>query len=229
MQRLAATEAQWRAEKARAEEYRREVERRDELLRVDGYEEMRQHATELGRERDEARAEVERLESRVRKLESDLAPLVVLAAEVNAIRNSIVGTQSLNWSEHVYPLVAALQKAGVSGLPYPEARALMGTLIERATKAEAEVAVLRDASATARHYARVTTERNEARAEAERLQGELGTQDADIILMKAQHRAALESLRERCADIAWDYVDSRGTSANEVASAIRALPLEVAP
>lgn len=101
-------------------------------------------ACKFVRERDEARAEVERLENRVRKLESDLAPLVVLAAEVNAIRNSIVGTQSLNWSEHAYPLVAALQKAGVSGLPYPEARARMGTLIERATKAEAEVERLRD-------------------------------------------------------------------------------------
>lgn len=59
--------------------------------------------------------------------------------KINDVRNSIVGAQTMNWSEHVYPLVAALEAAGVAGMPYPEARENVGTLIERATSAEARV------------------------------------------------------------------------------------------
>lgn len=57
-------------------------------------------------------------------------------ARINGIRNSIVGTQTINWSEHIYPLVAALEAAGISGMSYPEAREYFGTLIERTNKAE---------------------------------------------------------------------------------------------
>jgi hypothetical protein len=63
--------------------------------------------------------------------------------KINQIRNSIIGTQTLNWSEHVYPLVAALQDAGFEGMSYPEGREYYGTLIERAVKAEDEVQRLR--------------------------------------------------------------------------------------
>lgn len=49
---------------------------------------------------------------------------------INAIRNSIVGAQAFNWSEHAYPLVSLLNRAGYAGLPYPEARANIGTLID---------------------------------------------------------------------------------------------------
>lgn len=49
---------------------------------------------------------------------------------INRIRNSIVGAQSLNWSEHIYPLVALLNRAGYVGEDYPEARRNVGTLIE---------------------------------------------------------------------------------------------------
>jgi hypothetical protein len=59
-------------------------------------------------------------------------------AKINDIRNSIVGTQKINWSEHAYPLVAALDEAGVEGMPYPEGREYFGTLIERTNKAEKE-------------------------------------------------------------------------------------------
>jgi hypothetical protein len=58
---------------------------------------------------------------------------------VNAIRNSIVGSQQINWSEHIYPLVSLLNRAGYEGLPYPEAKKNIGTLIERAEKAESEL------------------------------------------------------------------------------------------
>jgi hypothetical protein len=56
--------------------------------------------------------------------------------QINQIRNSIIGTQTMNWSEHIYPLVAALQDAGFEGMHYPEAREYYGTLVERAVKAE---------------------------------------------------------------------------------------------
>lgn len=62
--------------------------------------------------------------------------------KINEIRNSIIGTQSLNWSEHIYPLVAALEAAGVRGKPYPEGKAYYGQLMERLSAAEARVAEL---------------------------------------------------------------------------------------
>lgn len=67
--------------------------------------------------------------------------------KINTIRNSIIGLQSLNWSEHVYPLVAALDEAGYEGMEYPEARKYFGTLLERAVKAEDELAALRTTAA----------------------------------------------------------------------------------
>lgn len=42
--------------------------------------------------------------------------------KIDAIRNDIVGTQSLGFSRHVYPLVAALDEAGFGGLGYEAAR-----------------------------------------------------------------------------------------------------------
>lgn len=58
--------------------------------------------------------------------------------KINDIRNSIVGLQTMNWSEHIYPLVAALNEAGIEGMEYPEARENFGTLLERTNTAEAE-------------------------------------------------------------------------------------------
>jgi hypothetical protein len=73
-------------------------------------------------------------------------------AKINDIRNSIIGCQAVNWSEHIYPLVAALEEAGIEGMEYPAARANVGTLLERAVSAEvalaakdAEIARLREA------------------------------------------------------------------------------------
>jgi hypothetical protein len=67
--------------------------------------------------------------------------------KVNAIRNSIIGLQKINWSEHIYPLGVVLNEAGFVGMPYPEARANYGTMLERTLAAEAEVARLRALSA----------------------------------------------------------------------------------
>ncbi len=58
--------------------------------------------------------------------------------KINLIRNSIVGLQTINWSEHIYPLVAALDEAGcVVGMSYPENRKNFGTMLERTNTAEA--------------------------------------------------------------------------------------------
>lgn len=43
--------------------------------------------------------------------------------KINELRNSIVGSQSVGWSRHIYPLVAALNEAGYQGLEYEQARA----------------------------------------------------------------------------------------------------------
>ena len=73
---------------------------------------------------DELRAEVERLKAALGK--------------INAIRNSIVAFQTVNWSEHICPIVAALNEAGIRGMPYSEAKAAYLPLLERAAVAETE-------------------------------------------------------------------------------------------
>jgi hypothetical protein len=59
--------------------------------------------------------------------------------KINTIRNSIIGLQTIDWSEHIYPLVAALGEAGFEGLDYDEARANFGTMLERTVAAEDRV------------------------------------------------------------------------------------------
>ncbi|MBR7929443.1 hypothetical protein [Burkholderia ambifaria] len=66
----------------------------------------------------------------------DLAMLRNALTSINGIRNSIIGLHTLNWSEHVYPLVAALDAAGFEGMEYPEARAFYGTMLDRCNAAE---------------------------------------------------------------------------------------------
>jgi len=76
-------------------------------------------------------------------MSEEMERLRAALAKINAIRNSIVGCQKVNWSEHVYPLVAALEAAGFVGQPYAEARSDAGTLLARAVSAEAGVDELR--------------------------------------------------------------------------------------
>lgn len=54
---------------------------------------------------------------------------------IDKIRNSIVGLQTINWSEHIYPLVALLDRAGYLGIGYPENRVNHGTLLDNYEKA----------------------------------------------------------------------------------------------
>lgn len=81
-----------------------------------------------------------RAEAEGTKAERDRDRFRLALEKVDAIRNSIVGLQSVNWSEHIYPLVAALNEAGFEGQPYEVARANVGTLIERAEAAEKDAA-----------------------------------------------------------------------------------------
>ncbi|MBZ5795939.1 hypothetical protein K8353_38060 [Burkholderia contaminans] len=66
----------------------------------------------------------------------ELAKLRNALTSINGIRNSIIGLHTLNWSEHVYPLVAALDAAGFEGMEYPEARAFYGTMLDRCNATE---------------------------------------------------------------------------------------------
>lgn len=69
----------------------------------------------------------------------------IALSKINDIRNSIIGCQTMNWSEHIYPLVAALEEAGIEGAGYPASRANVGTMLERTLAAENDAAVLRKA------------------------------------------------------------------------------------
>lgn len=71
-----------------------------------------------------AKAEVERLTNALTK--------------ISAIRDSIVGCQGFNFSEHAYPLVAVLDDAGFKGAGYEIASKNLGTLIEQRNAAERE-------------------------------------------------------------------------------------------
>lgn len=62
--------------------------------------------------------------------------------KINGIRNSIIGLQAINWSEHIYPLVAALDEAGLTGMSYDEARPHFASLLERAVRGEERVEAL---------------------------------------------------------------------------------------
>ena len=73
----------------------------------------------------------------VTALQEEVGRLRTAIGKVNAIRNSIIGCQKMNWSEHIYPLVAALNEAGIEGQDYPEAREYVGTMLERTLAAEA--------------------------------------------------------------------------------------------
>jgi hypothetical protein len=78
-------------------------------------------------------------ESDLRKLlEDHAARLRAALTKISAIRDSIVGMQGFNFSEHAYPLVAALGEAGFDGAGYEIARVNLGTLIEQRDRVVAE-------------------------------------------------------------------------------------------
>ncbi len=62
------------------------------------------------------------LDAENQELTDEANRLRTLAAAVNEIRNDIVARQSIGFSRHVYPLVAALQAAGIEGEGYEVGR-----------------------------------------------------------------------------------------------------------
>lgn len=79
------------------------------------------------------------------KAEAKVAGLKGCLNEISEIRDSIIGLQTINWSEHIYPLVAVLKKAGLEGAGYKIACKKHGTMLERTFRAEAELAKIRKA------------------------------------------------------------------------------------
>ena len=71
------------------------------------------------------------------KAREELAQKNAALEKINAIRNSIIGFATVNWSEHIYPLVAALNSAGCQGEGYPKSRENAGTLVEQIERAKA--------------------------------------------------------------------------------------------
>jgi hypothetical protein len=78
--------------------------------------------------------------------------------KINYIRNSIVAMQKVNFSEHVYPLVAALDEAGFEGMDYPQALDYFGSMLERTRTAEDKAAAAESELATLRQQLREVTE-----------------------------------------------------------------------
>jgi len=107
----------------------------------DRVDENLKHLTNAVDRKDEAMSEHEpkpvAYHSVVTALQEEVGRLRTAIGKVNAIRNSIIGCQKMNWSEHIYPLVAALNEAGIEGQDYPEAREYVGTMLERTLAAEA--------------------------------------------------------------------------------------------
>lgn len=87
---------------------------------------------------DSGHRDVRLLLTAYRHLRSRLAAAERALTKVSDIRDSIVGMQGFNFSEHAYPLVAALDEAGYQGKGYEISRANLGTLIEQTKAAEAE-------------------------------------------------------------------------------------------
>ena len=65
-------------------------------------------------------------------------------AKISDIRDSIVGMQGFNFSEHAYPLVAALDSVGFTGAGYQIARKNLGTVIDQRDALQRELAGLKE-------------------------------------------------------------------------------------
>lgn len=80
-------------------------------------------------------------EGDVARIDADKARIKQLETcmtKIDEIRNSIVGYHQINWSAHIYPLVAALEEAGYEGIGYEEASKLAHTQLDRIKELEAD-------------------------------------------------------------------------------------------
>ena len=102
-----------------------------------------------GREHETGLHDLLDVQEVIRKLSAEVRRLEASLKKIDEIRNSLIGTQTVNWSAHIYPLVAALAEAGYEGESYDVAREKAKTLIEqrndaisRAEQAESSLAAL---------------------------------------------------------------------------------------
>ena len=155
----------------------------------------------------------------VRRVLADLNDDVVLAllerveraeralTKISAIRDSIIGMQGFNFSEHAYPLVAALGEAGYQGAGYEISRANLGTLIEQRDlwqKSSMEAADRCNRIAAERDAA--IRERDEARADGYHAQWQ---ELAGVVSELTTERDAALALVEQLQDL----VDEMGERA----------------
>lgn len=54
--------------------------------------------------------------------DDEIERLRTALTKINDIRNNVIGAQSMGWSSTIYPLVAALEEAGIKGEGYDQAR-----------------------------------------------------------------------------------------------------------
>lgn len=99
----------------------RDADERDMVMRAGCRQLERELAEALRYEQANARERLAFLQ-RAERAESKLAAANAALEKINAIRNSIIGCQSVNWSAHIYPLVAALEAAGIKGDGYELSR-----------------------------------------------------------------------------------------------------------
>lgn len=98
-----------------------------------GAEQMREFALW----RDDPHGPYKSAVARADAAEQRIAALEGAFTKIDAIRNSIIAHQSVNWSAHIYPLVEALHDAGFDGEGYEIAKAKAETLHQRIATLEA--------------------------------------------------------------------------------------------
>lgn len=141
--------------------------------------------------------------NRADNAEAERDKLRAALTKINAIRDSIVGAQGFNFSEHAYPLVAALEEAGYEGAGYGIASANLGTLIEQRDTANLERDVAVQLAATANAQLKDALDQRTALADALaaiRAADKLGYGDGPSTLRMAANREADVLLAERRGD-----------------------------
>lgn len=128
-------------------------------------------------------------------------------AKINEIRNDVVGRQAVGFSQHVYPLVAALEGAGIRGAGYEKARravldfkrlllACQSLWRRTVTLRQQWLAAERDAQEWAERAQQHRQERDAARVEVESLKAKL----ADAVKFHtAEHNDRMNAEDERDA------------------------------
>lgn len=93
----------------------------------------------------EAAERYERAAATILELEAREATFRTALEKIDAIRNSIIGYQRMGFSEHVYPLVAALDEAGFEGGEYEKCRDDVGTALQQRDSSETKLKIATEA------------------------------------------------------------------------------------